>query len=116
MCIRDRFKYYVAVTSYDTGDQQIESLESGTTQNQLLTVPSPSAAQAKGGKVTVFPNPYKAEAAWDAGKLVRDHFLWFGNLPRHATIQIFSLSGDEVQEIDFDGDNYHGESARGLYN
>jgi hypothetical protein len=47
---------------------------------------------------------------------VRDHFLWFGNLPKHSTIQIFSLSGDQVQSINFDGDNYHGESARGLYN
>jgi len=114
--LKTGFKYYAAVTSYDTGDQQIESLESGTTQNQLLTVPSPSVAQAKGGKITVFPNPYKAEAAWDAGKLVRDHFLWFANLPKHATIQIFSLAGDQVQTIDFDGDNYHGESARGLFN
>jgi hypothetical protein len=114
--LKTGFRYFVAATSYDTGDQQIESLESGVTQNQLLTVPSPSTAEAQGRKVTVFPNPYKAEAAWDAGKLVRDHFLWFANLPRHATIQIFSLSGDQVSSIDFDGDTYHGEGARGLFN
>jgi hypothetical protein len=114
--LKTGFRYFVAVTSYDTGDDQIESLESGITQNQLLTVPSPSTAEATGRSVTVFPNPYKAEAQWDAGRLVRDHFLWFANLPRHATIQIFSLSGDELRSIDFDGDSYHGEGARGLFN
>ena len=114
--LKTGFRYFASVTSYDTGDQQIESLESGETQNQLLTVPAPSVAQAAGGKVTVFPNPYKAEAQWDAGRLVRDHYLWFANLPKHASIQIFSLSGDQVKQIDFDGDTYRGEGARGLYN
>jgi len=114
--LKTGFRYFASVTSYDTGDQQIESLESGETQNQLLTVPAPSVAQAAGGKVTVFPNPYKAEAQWDAGRLVRDHYLWFANLPKHSSIQIFSLSGDQVKAIDFDGDTYRGEGARGLYN
>ena len=114
--LKTGFRYFASVTSFDTGDQQIESLESGETQNQLLTVPAPSVAQAQGGKVTVFPNPYKAEAQWDAGRLVRDHYLWFANLPKHATIQVFSLSGDQVKAIDFDGDTYKGQGARGLYN
>jgi len=47
---------------------------------------------------------------------VRDHYLWFANLPRQCSIQIFSLSGDEVKRVEFDGDTYHGEGARGLYN
>jgi hypothetical protein len=114
--LKTGFRYFVAVTSYDIGDDQIESLESGITQNQLLAVPSPSSAEATGKNVTVFPNPYKAEAAWDAGKLVRDHFLWFANLPRHATIQIYSLAGDQIRSIDFDGDTYRGQGARGLFN
>ena len=42
--------------------------------------PSPDEAAA-GGKITVFPNPYRVEARWDQGQLVRDHYLWFTNLP-----------------------------------
>ncbi|MEP7027357.1 MAG: hypothetical protein ABI960_02070 [Candidatus Eisenbacteria bacterium] len=114
--LKTGFRYFVSVTSFDTGDQQIESLESGLTQNQLLTVPAPSTAEAAGRNVTVFPNPYRAEAAWDAGRLVRDHYLWFANLPRRCKIQIFSLAGDQVKAYDFDGDTYRGQGTRGLYN
>jgi len=71
--LKTGFRYFAAVTSYDQGDEQIESLESGVTQNQLLTVPTPSSAQSAGSSVTVFPNPYNVEAEWDAGRLVGDH-------------------------------------------
>ncbi|MGH7726199.1 MAG: hypothetical protein ACREOU_12300 [Candidatus Eiseniibacteriota bacterium] len=114
--LKTGFQYFASVTSYDTGDQRIESLESGVTQNLSLTVPGPSPQESQGKSVTVFPNPYKVEAVWDAGDLVRDHFLWFANLPRRCTIKIYTLSGDLVKQVDFDGDTYHGEGARGLYN
>ncbi len=114
--LKTGFRYYASVTSYDTGDERIESLESGITQNLALTVPGPSPDESKGRSVTVFPNPYKVEAAWDQGRLVRDHYLWFANLPRRCTIKIYTLSGDLVKKVDFDGDTYQGEGARGLYN
>jgi hypothetical protein len=114
--VKTGFRYFASVTSYDTGDEQIESLESGRTQNLVLTVPAPSPEQAQGRKVTVFPNPYKVEASWDAGRLVRDHYLWFANLPKRCTVRIYTLSGDLVRNIDFDGATYQGEGARGLYN
>jgi hypothetical protein len=113
--LKTGFRYFASVTSYDIGDEQIESLESGLTQNQILTVPAPSSAQTAGRGVSVFPNPYHAEAQWDAGRLVRDHYLWFANLPRQCSIQIYSLSGDLVKKFEFDGDTYHGEGTRGLY-
>ena len=113
--LRDGFKYFAAVTSFDTGDQQIQSLESGVTQNKLLAIPGPSADQAVGRGVTVFPNPYKVEARWDAGSLVRDHYLWFANLPRRSHLAIYTLAGDLVFDTDFDGDTYHGTNARGVY-
>lgn len=113
--LRDGFKYFVAVTSYDTGDQQIESLESGITQNKDLGVPGPAPAQVAGRGVSVFPNPYKVEAQWDAGSLVRDHYLWFGNMPPRAHLAIFTLAGDLVYETDFDGASYNGTNARGVY-
>jgi hypothetical protein len=63
----------------------------------------------------VFPNPYRVEARWDQGRLVRDHYLWFANLPPRAALRVFTLSGDLVFETHFDGSGYHGEGARGLY-
>jgi len=110
---RDGFKTYVAVASYDTGDEQIPSLESGINENKTLAVPNPGPGERSG--VTVYPNPYKAEAAWDAGRLVRDHYLWFVNLPVRSRIKIYTLSGDLVYDTDFDGTTYNGSNARGLY-
>jgi len=110
---RDGFKVYVAVASYDTGDEQITSLESGVNENKSLVVPNPAPNERSG--VTVYPNPYRAEAAWDAGRLVRDHYLWFVNLPVRSRIRIYTLSGDLVYDADFDGASYDGANARGLY-
>jgi hypothetical protein len=114
--LKTGFKYFAAVTAYDTGDDQIESLESGVTQNLLQTVPAPSPAEARGRRVTVFPNPYKVEAQWDAGRVVRDHYLWFANLPERCTIRIYTLAGDLVKTFAFDGATYDGSSARGVFN
>ena len=116
--LRNGFKYYVAVTSYDTGNPVIESLESGFGQNLTLAIPSPTPAesQSSGIGVTVFPNPYRVEARWDQGQLVRDHYLWFANLPPQCTIRIYTLSGDLVFSTEFNGANYHGQGTRGVYN
>lgn len=116
--LRDGFRYFCAVTSYDTGTPQIESLESGITQNKTLAIPAPAPDEvaATGSRITVFPNPYHVEARWDQGKLVRDHYLWFANLPPRCTINIYTLSGDLVFTTEFDGATYHGQSARGVYN
>ncbi|MBI1799347.1 MAG: hypothetical protein HYR73_06635 [Candidatus Eisenbacteria bacterium] len=112
--LRDGFKYFVAVTSYDLGNREIESLESGTTQNNTLAIPGAAPGEVPGGPI-VFPNPYRVEARWDQGSNVRDHYLWFTRLPERCTLKIFTLSGDLVFETDFDGRTYHGEGARGVY-
>ena len=112
--LRDGFKYFAAVTAYDLGTPDIESLESGLSQNELMAVPAPAPDEA-GGAVTVFPNPYKVEAAWDRGQQARDHYLWFANLPVQCLIQIFTLSGDLIYTTDFDGRTYDGRNARGIY-
>jgi hypothetical protein len=115
--LRDGFKYFAAVTSYDLGNPEIESLESGiSANNKFLAVPGPAPGEVvAGGKVTVFPNPYRVEARWDQGTLVRDHYLWFANLPPRATIKIYTLAGDLVFETPFDGSAYRGEDARGVF-
>jgi hypothetical protein len=46
---------------------------------------------------------------------VRDHYLWFANLPARCTLRIYTLAGDLLLEKDFDGSTYHGEGARGVY-
>ena len=53
--LKDGFRYWGAVTSYDTGDQSIESLESNIGQNKFLVVPSANADEHPG--VIVFPEP-----------------------------------------------------------
>lgn len=113
--LRNGFKYFCSVTAFDRGNNLIESLESGQTQNLALAVPGPTADERKGEGPTVFPNPYRVEAMWDQGSKVRDHYLWFTKLPKRCTLRIFTLSGDLLLERSFDGSTYTGDSARGLY-
>ncbi|MEQ1832981.1 MAG: hypothetical protein ABL977_07985, partial [Candidatus Eisenbacteria bacterium] len=113
--LRDGFKYFTAVTAYDLGTTEIESLESGRTQNEAMVVPAPRAGERSGG-VVVFPNPYRVEAAWDHGQNVREHYLWFANLPSRCTIRIYTLAGDLVYDYAFDGATYNGSNARGVFN
>ncbi len=113
--LRDGFKYWGAVTSYDVGTSQIESLESGVAQNEVMLVPGPTATEAAGTGVTVFPNPYRVETAWDAGQVARSHYLWFANMPTQSTLRIYTLSGSLVYQTDFNGATYDGRNARGLY-
>jgi hypothetical protein len=113
--LRDGFSYFAAITAFDTGDWQVPSLESGVSQNKQLLVSAVAPGERPGRGVAVFPNPYKVEAAWDQGTLVRDHYLWFANLPARCQLSIFTLAGDLVYETDFDGATYHGADARGLY-
>ena len=117
--LRDGFRYFAAVTAYDLGTSEIQSLESGKTQNKTMAVPGPAAGEAAaqiGDKVIVFPNPYRVEARWDMGQKVRDHYLWFTNLPKRCHLRIYTLSGDLVFDTDFDGSTYAGNGARGVYN
>ena len=114
--LRNGFKYFAAVTAYDLGTSEIQSLESGVTQNKTMAIPNPAPGETSAGaKAVVFPNPYRVEARWDAGQRVRDHYLWFTNLPPRCTLRIYTLSGDLVFETPFDGATYAGAGARGVY-
>jgi hypothetical protein len=113
--LRNGFKYFTAITSYDLGNVEIESLESGVSQNKQLAIPGPAAGERPKGSVSVFPNPYRVEALWDRGRTVRDHYLWFTNLPERCTLRIYTLSGDLVYETEFTGGAYRGEGTRGVF-
>lgn len=112
--LRDGFKHWVSVTSFDTGSLDIGSLESGVTQNATFCIPGATQEGAPEGQVFVFPNPYHGDAAWDE-PLIRDRYLYFGGLPRRCTIRIFNLAGDLIETIEFDGDTYAGRNVRGIY-
>src|SRR5262249_47233546 len=98
--LKDGFRYWGAVSSYETGDQQIESVESGISESKFLVIPTANRTEAHG--VTVFPNPYRVEAQWDAGKSTRDKVVWFAGLPRRCTVRIYTLAGDQVLSREFD--------------
>ncbi len=110
--LHDGFKYWTAVTSFDTGTPEIAPLESGTAQNRTFAIPGAGASPA--GDVKVFPNPYRGDAAWD-GTLARDRYLWFVNLPDRCTIRIYTLAGDLVDTIEFDGSAYDATEIRGIF-
>lgn len=113
--LKDGFKYWVSVTAFDTGTQEIESLESGLAQNRTFVIPgTPAAGQGGESTVKVFPNPYRGDAAWD-GSLRRDRYLWFVNLPPRCTIRIYTLAGDLVDTIPFDQSTYRATEIRGIY-
>lgn len=111
--LRDGFKYWTAVTAFDTGTQEIASLESGLAQNRAFTFTG-SPPSPDGDGVVVFPNPYRGDAAWD-GALGRDRYLWFANLPARCVIRIYTLAGDLVDTIHFDAATYQPSDIRGIY-
>ncbi len=112
--LRDGFRYYVAVTSFDHGDVDIGSLESGISQNRTFAIPGGAPSANDAPKVVVFPNPYRGDAVWDQS-LERGRYLWFANLPSRCTIRIYTLAGDLVKTIEFDGATYTPMDIRGIY-
>lgn len=117
--IPDGAKRYVAVTSYDFQQGEPRSLESGVLTNSVYTIAGPDAAQAKGRKVSVFPNPYRGESGFDGrdtqgGLNPRKRVLWFVNLPPRAQVRIYTLAGDLVRSYDYDAATYRGTEAQGI--
>ncbi len=114
--LRDGFRYWTAITSFDRGALEIGPLESGIGLTRRMVIPgtTPARPDGRGSGVGVFPNPYRGDAAWD-GSDRRDRYLWFTNLPRRCTIRIYTLGGDLVDKIDFDGDRYDARDIRGIY-
>jgi hypothetical protein len=114
--VRDGFNYWAAISSFDRGTVEIGPLETGLGLTRRMTIPGtePGGASGTGRRVGVFPNPYRGDAEWD-GVQRRDRYLWFTNLPRRCTITIYTLAGDRVDAIDFDGDSYDARNVRGIF-
>jgi hypothetical protein len=112
--IKDGFKYWVALTAFDRGvpEEGVPSMESGIRATNVLAIPGTTPA-AGTGEVSVFPNPYRGGAIWD-GPRDREKYVWFINLPVRATIRIYTLAGDLVKTIHFDGSTYDAGEVQGL--
>jgi hypothetical protein len=104
---------YVAVTTFDYGSRThfLSSLESSILTNATQAYPMTSSdeVEAEGLGVSVYPNPYRIDASYaeigyenrDRTKSAeRSRAVHFTNLPAVCTIQIFTIAGDLVQEID----------------
>lgn len=112
--VKDGFKYWVAITAFDRGipEEGLESMESGVRATRVLVIPGTPPAEDH-ETVYVVPNPYRGEAVWD-GSRDREKYLWFINLPKRATIRIYTIAGDLVKTIEFDGATYDAGDIRGL--
>ncbi len=99
--------YTYAVTAFDGGDSLLgigrleNQIGRGRVSTQVYMPNSPAAANA--GRVRVVPNPFMGSSRFNNPNPV-DTNPWvnrlrFINLPRNATISIFTLAGDLVKTI-----------------
>jgi hypothetical protein len=118
---KNGFWYWYAVSAYDEGTFRtvidfsvsppettrvpLESPKYGKySQNMVRVMPRTTPTQTL-DDIYVVPNPYRAAAAWDlaesrvepTGRRIR-----FFNVPRQATVRIFSMAGDLVATLDHD--------------
>jgi hypothetical protein len=105
-------KYFFSVTSYDKGNpvNNLPSMESSLYENLTYAIPGKTIRDEKNRKIYVYPNPYKANALWD-GFGERERLIWFANLPADATIRIYTLAGDLVDEIEHNAETYNGSDV-----
>ena len=107
-------QYWFAVTAFDQGNpaNNLPSLESSLLENRTYAVPgTPAQTGEDKMPVSVFPNPYRAQALWD-GSGDRDKMLWFINLPPRAHVRIYTLAGNVVDEFQHNSETYAGDDVR----
>jgi len=96
----------VSIVPGATTDQDIVLSSNPSAQNVQVIYPRADAVDDQ-QHVFVVPNPYRATAEWDLVPREEDPSgtkVTFRNLPRvKGTIRIYSLAGDLVQTLPFDG-------------
>ncbi len=102
--VRNGFRYYYTVTSYDVGNPEIglPPLESALRQNMVEVIPGTPPTSEPDKAVGVYPNPYRMSSMWDTGS-PRGRVIRFFNLPENATIYIYNLAGDLVKTLEHEG-------------
>lgn len=104
-----------AVTSYDQGDPQnnLPSFESSIYENLVYTYPGARPSEETGKEVSVYPNPYRARAAWD-GFGETERLIYFQNLPSDCEVKIFTLAGDLIDSFEHHASTYDGSDIASL--
>lgn len=114
--IQNGWQYAVSVTSYDRGNKNsnLESLESSILSNNYRAFAGkPINQNLETNQPFVYPNPYYSGAAWEGQSSFQEQSrkIYFANLPKNCTIQIFTVAGDFIDEIQHD-QSYTGEDSR----
>jgi hypothetical protein len=73
-------------------------LESSRTANAFRVFSGTPAHEGGSKNVGVYPNPYRASAAWD-GNTSRSRKIYFYNLPEEAEISVYTVGGDVVARL-----------------
>ncbi|HNT67340.1 MAG TPA: hypothetical protein PKN04_16260 [bacterium] len=112
----NNLEYYYTVTAFSKPDTTINfpSQESSKTKNARTVTPG-TRPPANVGSVSVVPNPYRGDIAYDSYNpswekpggtrdrwMEQDRKIQFINLPARSEIKIYTLSGDLVQVINHD--------------
>jgi hypothetical protein len=114
------WQYAYSVTAFDRGDPEINlgSLESSRLSNVTRVFPGTptredqiTQAPTSPIQVGVYPNPYRAQGAWD-GNLERERKIYFYNLPADCEVRIFTLAGDLVDSFEHQGADYSGDGIQ----
>ncbi|MEO6168102.1 MAG: hypothetical protein ABIO46_01195, partial [Chitinophagales bacterium] len=107
------WQYVFIVTAFDEGNTELSlsSLESSFVVNTFRLWSGTSANdftdKKQSTKVGVYPNPYRAGAAWD-GPTSQTKKIYFYNLPSQCEIRIYTLAGDVVAMLSHDVADYNG--------
>ena len=111
--LQNGWQYGVALTVFDRGNPNIESLESApsNTMKQVFPGTQPNGSLSEANAPYVYPNPYYAGASWEGSSIFpEDRRLNFANLPANCTIKIFTPAGDVIDEIEHSSGTYTGNS------
>jgi len=115
------WQYMYILTAFDRGNSGIglEPLESSRSTNAFRVFSGTPVAAGEARSVGVYPNPYRASAAWD-GSTSRSKKIYFYNLPAEAEITVYTVGGDVVARLfhkstsDFNGSTAGWYSIFGL--
>ncbi len=104
------WQYVFSVTAFDEGDAVVglPSFESSKVATAMRVFPGTPPAEAGRGRVGVYPNPYRVNAAWDGGTS-KTRRLNFYNLPARCEIRVYTLAGEIVARMEHDAATYQGD-------
>ncbi len=113
--VKNGWLNYYAVTAFDRGDPEanLESLESAVASNRVFVYPGTRTDNGWDEQPSVYPNPYRGQAAWD-NYSNRGRLIWFRNLPPVCEIRIFTLAGDFIDVIEHDQSSYQGADVQNI--